>query len=229
MKRDPEPITRSSRMIEAVSVGDRYSLAGSHGQAAAYPKHVHARACVTRRWRVRSNNARRNTRLYDNEAASPKLMPVYYEARRSKSIETHSTGCLPARYDFREWKFKSSRGHIVVSITITLIAGRGNFPQAWLRLERWESGSNSTGVRFPRSVDLSNIGRAKQESWHAYGVSSVYRYLGSVVLTFFFSSHFSFISRFNNEVVVSLYPRGLIYGGTSERVVKVLTGRYGRK
>lgn len=110
MKRDPEPITRSSRMIEAVSVGDRYSLAGSHGQAAAYPKHVHARACVTRRWRVRSNNARRNTRLYDNEAASPKLMPVYYEARRSKSIETHSTGCLPARYDFREWKFKSSRG-----------------------------------------------------------------------------------------------------------------------
>ena len=63
----------------------------------------------------------------------------------------------------------------------------------------------------------------------AYGVSSVYRYLGSVVLTFFFSSHFSFISRFNNEVVVSLYPRGLIYEGTSERVVKVLTGRYGRK
>lgn len=48
---------------------------------------------------MRSNNARRNTRLYDNEAASPKLMPVYYEASRPRNRSRHiSTGCPPA-YD----------------------------------------------------------------------------------------------------------------------------------
>lgn len=173
MKRDLEPITRSSRMIEAVSVGDRYSLGGSHGQAAAYPKHVHARACVTPRWRVRSNNARRNTRLYDNEAASPKLMPVYYEARPVE-IDRDTFDWMPPRPNTiwlprsAEWKFKSSR-RLPVSIT-TLIAARGNFPEAWLRFERWESGSNSTG-RCPVSAIRWFIAiehdRAKQESWHA--------------------------------------------------------------
>lgn len=225
MKRDPEPITRSSRMIEAVSVGDRYSLAGSHGQAAAYPKHVHARACVTRRWRVRSNNARRNTRLYDNEAASPKLMPVYYEARRSKSIETHSTGCLPARYDFREWKFKSSRGvHYhhpnrgARQFSPSLITPRTL--GIWVKFDRCPVSAIRWFIEH-RPSETRELARL----WCIVGVS-ISRLRCSHI---FFSSHFSFISRFNNEVVVSLYPRGLIYGGTSERVVKVLTGRYGRK
>lgn len=208
MKRDLEPITPSSRMIEAVSVGDRYSLAGSHGQAAAYPKHVHARACVTPRWRVRSNNARRNTRLYDNEAASPKLMPVYYEARRSKSIETRSTGCLPARirYDFRDPPNENSnpRGgwwlRTRVSIT-TLIAALANFPRSLITLR-----TLGIWVKFDRPLrcPVSAIrwfiaiehDRAKQESWRAVAVSLVYRYLLSVfVLTFFFFlPHFSFFS-----------------------------------
>ena len=97
-------VNSSSGPIETTrSCRDRYSLAGSHGQACVYPKHVHARACVIPVWRVRSNNARRNTRLYDNEAASPKLMPLCYEA--SRWIDRDTFGWMPrapAGYDFRD-------------------------------------------------------------------------------------------------------------------------------
>lgn len=162
MKRDLEPITRSSRMIEAVSVGDRYSLGGSHGQAAAYPKHVHARACVTPRWRVRSNNARRNTRLYDNEAASPKLMPVYYEARPVE-IDRDTFDWMPPRPNTiwlprsAEWKFKSSR-RLPVMDGLHYHPNRG--ARQFSKLDYASNAGNlgqirPAGVRFPRSVDLS--------------------------------------------------------------------------
>jgi len=54
------------------------------------------RPAVTRR----SNNARRNTRLYDNEAPSPKLMPVRCETsrqNRSRYIR-HLACCMQSNF-----------------------------------------------------------------------------------------------------------------------------------
>lgn len=226
MKRDPEPITRSSRMIEAVSVGDRYSLGGSHGQAAAYPKHVHARACVTPRWRVRSNNARRNTRLYDNEAASPKLMPVYYEARPVE-IDRDTFDWMPPRPNTiwlprsAEWKFKSSRRLPVMDglhyhpnrgarqFSRSLITLRTSLG-IWVKFDRPVSGFRDPLIYRDRTRPSETRELARLP---AYGVSLLY--LGSVVLTFFPS-----LSPFFLLLLIMrrwLYPRGLIYGRTSER------------